>query len=271
MEALNFLAAPLLMCLILVGIHCYLGIHVLARGVIFVDLALAQVAALGATVPFFFFHEPSSLVKYLFSLGFTLGAAAFLTLSNRFRQTLSQEAVIGVLFAFCSASLIVLADQMPHGSEHLKHSMIGQLLWTTWADVLKVFIIYSGVSGLYYIFRKPLLANSLGIASLWSMDFLFYALFAVVITSSVQVAGILIVFSFLIVPALLSAVFFKDVAKRLWFGWGIGAILSVFGMFGSYYWNLPSGAFIVGVFTCVPLLLILVKAIFLNKANAQRE
>lgn len=264
MEAIEFLAAPLLMCLILVGIHCYLGIHVLARGVIFVDLALAQVAALGATVPFFFFHEPSSALIYVFSLCFTLCAAAFLTLSNRFKQTISQEAVIGVLFAFCSASLIVLADQMPHGSEHVKHSMIGQLLWTTWADVLKVFIIYSGVSVLYYIFREPLLANSLGTASRWSMDLLFYALFAVVITSSVQVAGILIVFSFLIVPALLSAVFFKDTTLRLLLGWAIGAVLSILGMVGSYYWNLPSGAFIVGVFTCVPLVLILGKAIFLR-------
>lgn len=260
MDALWYLAAPLCMSLILVGIHCYLGIHVLARGVIFVDLALAQVAALGSLFPFLFYDAPSSRSVYFASLITTLVAAGFLTLSNRLKN-ISQEAIIGIVFAFSSAALVLIAGQMPHGSDHIKHSMVGQLLWTSWQDVLKVLLIYSGVSICYYVWRKPLIENSFGRHSNWKMDLLFYGLFAIVITSSVQVAGILIVFSFLIVPAFISSYIFQSTHRRLFFGWGIGAGLSTLGMIGSYYWDVPSGAFIVLLFSATAILFVAAKAL----------
>lgn len=258
---IEFLTPPFLMCLMLVGIHCYLGLHVLARGVIFVDLALAQVAALGSILPFLWIEEPSMATRYFTSLTATLLAAAFLTLANQLKKTLSQEALVGVVFSFCSAALILLVNQMTHGAEHIKHSMVGQLLWTTWQDIAKVFFIYSAVALCYFIWRRPLFINSFEDGSDWKIDLLFYGLFAVVITSSVQVAGILIVFSFLIVPALISAMYFKDIFSRLIFGWVLGTVLCLLGMIGSYYWDLPSGAFIVLIFSALPIVLVVGKVL----------
>lgn len=254
METVSFLLAPLVMALLLVGIHCYLGLHVLARGVIFVDLALAQVAALGTILTYTFGIEHSDVESYIVSLTLTLVAALFLSLSNQYKQKISQEAVIGVLYAFASGAAILLLDKISHGSEHLKSAMVGQLLWVTWPDVGKVFLIYSAVAVIHYIFRRPLIKNSFGQAYSWKWDFLFYALFGVVITSSVHVAGVLLVFVFLIVPSIISSYFYSDLKMRLLFGWGLGAVLSTLGMALSYVFDVPAGALIVVVFTLLPLL-----------------
>ena len=256
-DAILFLAAPLIMCLILVGIHCYLGLHVLARGVIFVDLALAQVAAVGSIFALLLGFEHSDKMTYFISLTSTIVAALFLAIANRYRNRLSQEALIGILYACASASVILLVDKMSHGAEHIKYTLVGQLLWVTWNDVLQVVVIYGVVSVIHYIFRKQLIDNSFGKNVHWKWDFLFYALFGVVITSSVHVAGVLLVFSFLIVPAILSSVFCKGIFHRLLFGWGVGFVLSVLGMSLSYWLDLPAGALIVVVFTLLPMGLVL--------------
>ncbi len=257
MEAIEFLSAPFFMCVALVGIHCYLGLHVLARGVIFVDLALAQVAAFGSAFAFLMGFDHSDLVSYFISLGATLIVALFLSFSNRFRFQISQEALIGVIYALASAAIILLIDKMSHGSEHLKQSLIGNLLWVTWADVLKVAIIYGAIGIFHFIFRKEFMKSSIKGGNHWRWDFFFYALFGVVITSSVHYAGVLLVFSFLIVPAILSSAFFKSWKLRLVFGWSLGIILSLIGMTISYFYDLPSGAVIVVTFTVCPILMTL--------------
>ena len=262
-EALTFLLAPFIMCLILVGIHCYLGIHVIMRGVIFVDLALAQVAALGTTVAFLMGFEHHDMSSYFISLFSTLVAAAFLALANRMEKKLSQEALIGIIYAFSTASIILVIDQISHGTEHLKYALVGQLLWVSWDDVLKVAGIYSVVALIHYICRRQILANSQGASRSWLWDFVFYALFGVVITSSVQVAGVLLVFALLIVPALLGSYFYQEISKRLLFGWSLGFVLCAIGMSLSYWFDKPSGAFIVMVFTIVPLLFVLLKTTIL--------
>ncbi len=256
-DVILFLAPPFMMCLILIGIHCYLGLHVLARGVIFVDLALAQVAALGSLFAFLFNFEHSDTATYFISLTGTIIAALFLSLANLYRNKFSQEAIIGILYACSTASIILIADKMSHGTEHIKYALVGQLLWVTWSDVLKVTAIYSIVSTIHYILRKPLIDNSFGKNSHWKWDFIFYALFGVVITSSVHVAGVLLVFSFLIVPAVLSSIFYKRLFPRLLLGWGVGFVLSVLGMSLSYWLDLPAGALIVVVFTLVPIFVVL--------------
>ena len=253
-EAVLFLAAPLAMCVVLVGIHCYLGLHVLARGVIFVDLALAQVAAFGSVLALLVGFERGDKMTYFISLAGTIVAAFFLAIANRYKERFSQEALIGILYACASASIVLLVDKMSHGAEHIKSALVGQLLWVTWLDVLKVLVIYGLVSIVHYVFRKPLLESSFGKSTHWKWDFLFYTLFGVVITSSVQVAGVLLVFSFLIVPAVLSSLFWKGIFQRLLFGWGVGFLLSVLGISLSYWLDLPAGALIVVVFTIVPIL-----------------
>jgi zinc/manganese transport system permease protein len=259
LEAIRFLAAPFVMCLILAGIHCYLGLHVLARGVIFVDLSLAQVAAFGASVALLLGYEHHSSQEYFISLGFTFIAAALFSLARKHEKWFSQEAMIGIVYALASAAVILVVDRMAHGSEHIKELLIGQVLWVTWSDVLKTTLIYAAVSFIHFKYRKKLIESSFGKrtqANQGFWDFIFYALFGVVITSSVSMAGVLQVFSYLIVPAVVSGIFYKSVKSRLLFGWLLGIVLSFLSMTFSYVWDLPAGAFIVVCFASVPIVLL---------------
>jgi len=262
-EAIRFLAAPFAMCLILAGIHCYLGLHVLARGVIFVDLSLAQVAAFGATLGVLFGFDHHSGATYFISLGSTFLAAALFALARRHEKLFSQEAIIGIVYALASAAVVLTVDKIAHGAEHIKDLLVGQVLWVTWFDVIKTSLIYGVVAFLHYVFRKQLLGVSFGTyegpTGRW--DFLFYALFGVVITSSVSLAGILQVFAYLIVPAVVSTLFFKTIRARLLFGWALGFFLSFSGLTFSYLWDLPAGAFIVVCFAALPVILLLISPV----------
>ena len=258
-DAILFMAAPTVMCFILAGIHCYLGLHVLARGVIFVDLSLAQIAALGSTLAILFGFEHGSYQAYLFSLAATFLAASLFALARRQERYFSQEAIIGIVYAFGSAAVVLLVDRLAHGAEHIKELLVGQILWVTWPDVLKTGVIYSVVGLIHYIFRRHLLKasfsrNQSGMA-IW--DFLFYALFGIVITSSVSIVGVLQVFAYLIVPSIVSTLIFSTIRGRLFFGWALGIVLSIVGMGLSYMFDFPSGAFIVVCFAAVPILLLL--------------
>jgi zinc/manganese transport system permease protein len=262
LEALHFLAAPLAMCLILAGIHCYLGLHVLARGVIFVDLSLAQVAALGATFALLLGFEAHAPGVYFISLASTFVAAALFALARKHEKLFGQEAVIGIVYALSSAGVVLVADRMPHGAEHIKDILVGQVLWVSWHDVAKTAIIYSVVGLLHFVFRRQLLNVSFGREQtrrgFW--DFVFYALFGIVITSSVGVAGVLQVFAYLIVPSLVATLCMRGIPAQLTFGWALSLVLSVMGMALSYVWDLPAGAFVVVAFTLVPIVLLLVRA-----------
>lgn len=258
-EALSFLAAPFVMCVILAGIHCYLGLHVLARGVIFVDLSLAQVAAFGASAAILLGIEHHSPATYFVSLGATFAAAALFALARKHEQMFSQEAVIGIVYAFAAAAIVLVVDKVAHGAEHIKDILVGQVLWVTWGDVLETSIIYGIVALVHWIFRRQFLAASFSAnqkSGFW--DFLFYALFGVVITSSVHHAGVLQVFAYLIVPAVVGSLFFKGVRAKLLFGWALGFVLSLLGLFLSYKLDMPAGALIVVLFAGLPILLLLI-------------
>ncbi|HUP56989.1 MAG TPA: metal ABC transporter permease [Bdellovibrionota bacterium] len=259
-DAAVFLAAPFAMCLILAGIHCYLGLHVLARGVIFVDLSLAQVAALGATIAIILGFEHHSTGAYVVSLTSTFLAAGLFALARRHEKLFSQEAIIGIVYALASAAVVLALDRVAHGGEHMREILVGQVLWVSWSDVLRTALIYSLVAAVHYAFRKPLIAASFGgkskATAAW--DFLFYALFGVVITSSVSMAGVLQVFSYLIVPAVVGTLFFTSIRSRLLFGWALGFVVSFLGLVLSFVWDFPAGAFIVVIFSMVPVVLLLV-------------
>ena len=272
-NVLYFLAAPTVMCFILAGIHCYLGLHVLARGVIFVDLSLAQIAALGTTVALLLGFEQHSLVGYLCSLVSTFLAAGLFAYARRQQRYFSQEAIIGIVYAFGSAAVVLLVSRMAHGAEHIKDLLVGQILWVSWMDVAKTAGIYSAVGLVHYIFRRQLIKASFQEARTGSVfwDFLFYALFGVVITSSVSIVGVLQVFAYLIVPSIVSILFFKSIRGRLLFGWGLGIVLSVIGMGFSYVWDLPSGAFIVACFAFVPIGLLLTTTFWQNHSHEARQ
>ena len=254
-QAVQLLAAPFAMCLVLAGMHCYLGIHVLKRGVIFIDLSLAQVAALGYTLAMLWGGLWLTGGGYPLALLLTFVASGLFALARRRGAAFSQEAVIGMVYALGSAAVVLVADRMAHGAEETKELLVGQILFVSWKDVAVTGGIYLGVGLLHWLLRKPFLALSDGetFKGATGMDFLFYALFGVVITSSVKVAGVLQVFTYLIVPAFLGALFFKSVQARLIFGWILGFVLSLLGLWMSYAFDMPSGAAIVVLFTLIPM------------------
>src|SRR5215813_9885437 len=207
-SVLAFLAAPFVASLILTGIHAYLGVHVVERGVIFVDLSLAQIAALGATIAILLpisGGDPHAPVVYWISLAFTfLGAFVFATIRVK-RARIPQEAIIGICYAVASVASILAMSKATSESEHLKDMLVGNILAVSWAEVIKTAIVYGGIGAFHYIFRKRFLAISMDHGRADSMngtrwwDFLFYASFGFVVTSSVAIAGVLLVFCYLIV------------------------------------------------------------------------
>lgn len=254
-EFLGLMVRPFVACLILTGIHAYLGLHVVERGVIFVDLALAQIAAFGATLGFLWGFGLHSNASYLIALSFTLVGAAVFALTRRRKPVVPQEALIGVVYAVAAAAAILVLSRAPEGGEELKALLVGHLLFVDWSEILKVLVLYSAVGLIHWLARKPLLAISQdperaytqGLRVRW-WDFLFYATFGFVVTSSVEMAGVLLVFSFLIVPAICGVLLARTVGSRLLVGWVVGTLTSVAGAVASYVWDLPTGAAVVCAF-----------------------
>jgi zinc/manganese transport system permease protein len=266
------MALPLLACVLLVLIHPSLGTHVLARGVIFVDLALAQIAAMGQSVAFLLGAEPHDPSVYYWSFGFTLlGAALFSFLWDRNHSVL-QEAFIGIAFSLSTAASLLLLANAPHGAEHVQGTLNGEALgWVTVKDIVIMGFFYGIVGAFLFINRKKLTlcsnnpkeAERQGISvKLW--DFLFYAAFGLVVTSSVKISGVLAVFSFLIVPLVCATLLGRKGSTRLYWAWGIGLIVSIVSAVLSYNRDWPMGATIVCVFGLSVILI----SIFTRMKNA---
>jgi len=253
-----FMAAPFVACLILTGIHCYLGLHVVTRGVIFVDLALAQVAALGTAVAVLFGFELKSPQAYYMALAFTFLGAAVFALARLRKEKVPQEAIIGIVYAVCSGIAVLVLDRAPHGHEAIRAMLVGSILYVTWPGILKTFAIYALVGLIHFLCRKKFLTISLNICEAYQQglsvrwwDFLFYVTFGIVVTSSVQIAGVLLVFTYLVVPAVCAMFFANGIFARLLIGWGIGFLASIGGVVASTAWDLPTGASIVTAFGLV--------------------
>jgi zinc/manganese transport system permease protein len=254
-ELLSLLWAPFLMCLVLTGIHAYLGLHVLAREIVFVDIALAQIAALGATAAILAGFGLESRISYFSALIATLLGALVLTLTRTRERRVSQEAVIGTVYAVSAAAAVLLLAGAPHGSEHIRSMLVGSILAVSGREVLEVALLYAVVGGVHWACRHPFFLISTDPTAafhegwrvrLW--DFLFYATFGLVVTSSVRIAGVLLVFSYLIVPALAATAVAETVGTRLLIGWSFGAAVSLAGIIASAALDLPTGATVVCVF-----------------------
>jgi zinc/manganese transport system permease protein len=252
---IEFLWVPFLACLVLTGIHVYLGLHVLARGIIFVDLALAQVAALGITVALLAGHPIQSAAAYWYALAFTFAGSFLFAISRTHRAPIPQEAIIGIVYAVSAAAAVLVVDRAPQGSEHIKQLLVGSILTVTLKEVGTLALLYVIVGAVHWAVRRPLLEISFDTQAAigkrrwigW-WDFLFYASFGFVVTSSVQIAGVLLVFSYLIVPAAIAALLARSITARLIIGWGLGFVVSVLGLVASAIWDLPTGATVVTTF-----------------------
>ena len=271
---LEFLAAPFVASLILTGIHAYLGVHVVERGVIFVDLSLAQIAALGATIALLMpvsDGDPHAPVVYWISLGFTfIGAAIFSTIRSR-RARIPQEAIIGISYAVASAAAILAMSKSTSQAEHLKDMLVGNILAVSWSEVGRTAALYGAIGLFHYVFRHKFLAismnhdkaDSLGL-SVRFWDFLFYASFGFVVTSSVSIAGVLLVFCYLIVPSVAAMLYADRIGPRLAIGWSMGTIVSALGVYLSLVLDLPTGATIVCTFGLVLILMALARPFILR-------
>jgi zinc/manganese transport system permease protein len=268
LDILRFLAAPFAASLILTGIHSYLGVHVVERGVIFVDLSLAQIAALGATIAIllpFTGGDPHGPWVYWISLAFTfVGAGIFSTIRAR-RARIPQEAIIGISYAVASAASILAMSKATSESEHLKDMLVGNILAVSWEEVLRTAALYAAVGVFHFVFRRQFLAISMAhqregdpvidhLNVRW-WDFLFYASFGFVVTSSVAIAGVLLVFCYLIVPSVAAMLYSDHIGRRLAIGWTMGTVVSALGIYLSVRLDLPTGATMVCTFGLVLILM----------------
>jgi len=266
---LAFLAAPFVASLILTGIHAYLGVHVVERGVIFVDLSLAQIAAFGATIALLMpisGYDPHAPIVYWISLAFTfIGAFVFSTIRSK-RARIPQEAIIGICYAVASAAAILAMSKATSESEHLKDMLVGNILAVSWPEVAKTAALYTAIGTFHYVFRKQFLAISMdhkraedqGVnVKFW--DFLFYASFGFVVTSSVAIAGVLLVFCYLIVPSVAAMLYADSIGRRLAIGWSMGTLVSALGVYLSLILDLPTGATIVCTFGLVLIIMAAVR------------
>ena len=243
---IEFLALPALACIALVGIHAYFGLHVLERNVIFVDLALAQVAALGATAAFIAGHPPQSPAAYGYSVVFTLLAAALLASTRRWSARLPQEAQIGVIYVVAAAAALLLVDRAPQGAEHIRQILTGNILTVGWDDVRNAIVLYAGIGiGVPMVTRRFSVPGGLRGWRGWLAEFAFYATFGVVVTSSVAMAGVLLVFAFLIIPAAIGVLCADTFRRRLIIAWAAGTITAIVGLAISYAFDLSTGATLV--------------------------
>jgi zinc/manganese transport system permease protein len=270
---LSFLAAPMAASLIVAGIHAYLGLHVVERGVIFVDLSLAQIASLGAAIAVWQGYDAHDPMIYWMSLGFTLIGALVFALVKGHAANIPQEAIIGITYAVASAAVILTMSKSTGQAEHLRDMLVGNILAVQWDEVWRTAAIYAAIGLFHYAFRRRFLEISmdpLGAAArgvpvrLW--DFLFYASFGLVVTRSVAIAGVLLVFCYLIVPSVAAMLWARHIGSRLAIGWAMGAVVSTLGMYFSVQFDLPTGAAIVCTFGLVLVLMAFLRPVIVKRA-----
>lgn len=249
---------PFAACLILTGIHAYLGIHVVERQVIFVDLALAQIAALGAVFAILFGIDPHATAGYAFSLAATFCGAGIFALSRIRSGRIPQEALIGIVYVIAAAASVLILDRTAEGDEHIRCMLVGNILLVGGKDLVYLLVLYSLIGAALWRFHKtfaliskdPAAAHASGVR-VRGWDLAFYLAFGFVVTSSVRIAGVLLVFSYLIVPAVIGTLFAQSFGKKLLIGWGTGFAVSLAGIALSYFLDLPTGATVVCTFGAI--------------------
>ena len=265
MEALVFMLPPFVACLTLIGIHGYFGIHVLKRGIIFIDIAMAQIAALGVTFAVIFHIDHESPLTYPISLGFVALAAWFFSSLKCKKPRICLEAIIGICYAVAATAAVIIIDKAAGSHEHTKEMLIGSILWVQWPEIIKSLIVYSLIGAFHFIFRHKFIplsedydgAQKSGMKiQLW--DFLFYLSLGIVVMHSVRIGGILIVFAFLIIPSSISALFSSKWSSRIVIGWVTGTLVSILGLILSWNKDVPSGPAVVlflGLFLIVSVII----------------
>jgi zinc/manganese transport system permease protein len=263
---------PIVACVLLPWLLVYLGLHVVQRGIIFIDIAMAQMASLGICVALLFRIDLQSPATFGIALGFTLIGAAIFSFTGKRASQVPQEAVIGIAYVVAAATAVLLLSRAAEGDEQIKQMLVGNILLVTPQEVWSCFGLFVVVAILHFVLRRNFLLVSFdrdgayekGLRVRW-WDFLFYAAFGLVVTSFVRIAGVLLVFSYLIVPAVCGISLAGSLSRRLLIGWVIALIGGVGGLFFSFWGDFPSGAAIVCTFGA---LLVLVAMISVMRRKA---
>lgn len=274
MDVIQLLICPFVACLIIAFLHCYMGIHVVSREVIFVDLALAQIAALGIAVAILMGHEAVSSQSFIFSITFTIVGAVLFALGRFREETVPHEAIIGIVYAVSSALSILVLDRAPHGLEEMKAMLVGNILFVTWKDILELGILYLVIGIFCFMFHGKfmLISNDIVKAredrmSIRWWDFIFYLLFGIMVTKSVRIAGVLLVFSYLIIPAACAMLFVSNLSHRLILGWLIAFVASFLGLFFSARFDMPTGASLVATFGLALVIAVIIRPVIRKRIS----
>jgi zinc/manganese transport system permease protein len=243
---------PITASVLLPWLLVYLGLHVVQRGIIFVDIAMAQMASLGICLAVLLQFEPDSVTAYAIALGVTLLGAAVFAITGKRATRVPQEAIIGITYVIAAAAAVLLLSRSAHGNEEIRNMLVGDITVVSSAEVWKCFAVFLVIGAIHFWLRKTFLlvsfqrdeAQRRNLRVAW-WDFLFYATFGVVVTVFVRIAGVLLVFSYLIAPAVVAVSLARSVSTRLLIGWGVSLLGSIAGLFLSFWWDLPSGAAIV--------------------------
>ncbi len=247
MDTLIFLAPPLVACLLLVAILGYFGNHILIRGVIFVDIAVAQVAALGTMLGIWLGGQEGSLTVSLFSLGFTLSIVALFAMLKSEHEEISKEVIIGVIYCMALALAYLLVDRVSGGSNFIQKTFTGAILWVTWTDIIRLLIIISPVLALHVWLSKSLIKMTTGKhdqmprTTFLALELFFYITFGIIVVEAVKIGGIFVVFMFLIAPAAMASFLTETWKGRFLYSGLLGAVGTLLGLIISYRYNLPNG------------------------------
>lgn len=269
---IDLILAPAAAALVILAINAYFGLHVIRRGVIFVDLAFAQIAATGATVGLLLGARPESAASVLWAFGFTLLGALLFSFTRMEKSLVPQEAIIGIAYVVASAAVILLSSFTAEGAEHIKETLTGALIWVTWPTVGKIALPYIVIAIFHYVFRRPLLNITFhpereSRVRLW--DFIFYTTFGVAISLSVNVAGVLLIFSTLVIPATIAFLFVNSFTPALLIAWAAGAVAIIGGIVASFALDITTGPLLVVAFGVVLVAAWILRAVIGARPEAE--
>jgi zinc/manganese transport system permease protein len=260
MAGLSFLIYPFLACIALVLIHAYFGVHILERGIIFVDIAMAQFIGIGIALSFYFGYEN----HYLLAVVFAFFGALILAVAKKVEKLVNLEAFIGVFYVFSFAAAVLILDKSPHGAEEFKSILNGNILWVMPKDVVYAYALYLAIGLVHFLFREKFSALTFEGKENIFWEFLFFFTFGLVLVKSVVLAGVLTVFSFLIIPAMIGRLFTRKFMKTLFVGYGVGTAATLLAIFLSFKYDLPTSTLIVTIMSLTFFVLLALKALRLR-------
>lgn len=282
LDNLVFLAAPITVCILLAGILSYFGNHILSRGIIFIDIALAQIAALGTMIGLLLGFAEESLSVQIISYAFTIVIIALFALTKFKKQLIPQEAIIGIIYCLGLGLAMLLAERIPGGSNFITKTITGNVLWVTWEKVLSCFILFAIIAVIHLFFQKFFIRISgpndglpFSPAKTRLFELLFYITFGIVIVKAVPVGGVFLVFTLLIAPTATATLFTQKWRSRFIWSWIIGILGSFSGIYISYRLNISNGPAIVCLLGIFAFLLafskLLSQKIHIMKRNKENQ